>query len=55
MNELDLAERLRELVAEHAPDGKFPAAWNGLLARAGYVAPHWPQPYGLDADPGSSS
>ena len=21
------------------------------LARAGYVAPHWPQPYGLDADP----
>ena len=21
------------------------------LARAGYVAPHWPKPYGLDADP----
>lgn len=21
------------------------------LAEAGYVAPHWPQPYGLDADP----
>lgn len=21
------------------------------LARAGYVAPHWPRPYGLDADP----
>ena len=21
------------------------------LAEAGYVAPHWPPPYGLDADP----
>ena len=21
------------------------------LAEAGYVAPHWPRPYGLDADP----
>ena len=21
------------------------------LARAGYVVPHWPAPYGLDADP----
>ncbi|MEY2403112.1 MAG: hypothetical protein QOD38_663, partial [Acidimicrobiaceae bacterium] len=21
------------------------------LAEAGYVAPHWPKPYGLDADP----
>ena len=22
-----------------------------MLARAGYVAPHWPAPWGLDADP----
>jgi len=51
VNELDLAERLRELVAEHAPNGNFPAGWNALLARAGYVAPHWPTPWGLDADP----
>ena len=43
--------RLRALVAEHAPGGVFPPGWNGVLARAGYVAPHWPAPWGLDADP----
>ncbi|MEM9565301.1 MAG: acyl-CoA dehydrogenase family protein [Actinomycetota bacterium] len=28
-----------------------PAPTAGQLAEAGYVAPHWPQPWGLDADP----
>ena len=48
---MSLVSRLRELVAEHAPDGAYPADWNRVLARAGYVAPHWPAPWGLDADP----
>src|ERR1051326_534519 len=32
------------LVAHPRPSGRE-------LAEAGYVAPHWPKPYGLDADP----
>src|SRR3954447_26161809 len=28
-----------------------PGASGRALADAGYVAPHWPAPYGLDADP----
>jgi alkylation response protein AidB-like acyl-CoA dehydrogenase len=47
----DLANRLRQLVAEHAPEGRYPSDWNHVLASAGYVAPHWPAPWGLDADP----
>jgi alkylation response protein AidB-like acyl-CoA dehydrogenase len=43
--------RLRAFVAEHAPDGRFPADWNSRLARAGYMTPHWPPPWGLDATP----
>src|SRR3954466_8481738 len=36
---------VRAWLAEHPrPSGR-------QLAEAGYVAPHWPQPYGLDADP----
>jgi alkylation response protein AidB-like acyl-CoA dehydrogenase len=36
---------VRDWVAEHpAPSGRD-------LAEAGLVAPHWPQPWGLDADP----
>ena len=36
---------VRQWLAEHAnPSGR-------QLAEAGYVAPHWPRPYGLDADP----
>lgn len=36
---------VREWLAEHPePTGR-------QLAEAGYVAPHWPSPYGLDADP----
>ena len=45
------AEELRRLVAEHAPDGRFPPGWHSTLARAGFVAPHWPRPWGLDASP----
>src|ERR1700704_5826813 len=30
---------------------KHPRPSGRLLAEAGYVAPHWPKPYGLDADP----
>ena len=43
---------VREFVAGHAPDGQYPADWNRRLAAAGYVAPHWPAPWGLDASPG---
>ena len=36
---------VREWIADHpAPSGEE-------LARAGYVAPQWPRPWGLDADP----
>jgi 3-oxochol-4-en-24-oyl-CoA dehydrogenase len=36
---------VRHWLTEHpAPSGRE-------LAEAGYVAPHWPRPYGLDADP----
>jgi alkylation response protein AidB-like acyl-CoA dehydrogenase len=54
---VDQAERgsvgaaLRAFVAEHAPGGAYPADWNARLARAGYVAPHWPKPWGLNATP----
>jgi 3-oxochol-4-en-24-oyl-CoA dehydrogenase len=36
---------VREWLADHpAPSGR-------QLAEAGYVAPHWPRPWGIDADP----
>ncbi|MEQ1787987.1 MAG: acyl-CoA dehydrogenase family protein, partial [Acidimicrobiales bacterium] len=36
---------VRAWLAEHPePSGR-------ALAEAGYVAPHWPRPWGLDADP----
>lgn len=36
---------VREWLAAHpSPTGR-------QLAEAGYVAPHWPRPWGLDADP----
>ena len=37
---------VREWLAEH---GGAPS--QEALARRGFVAPHWPAPYGLDADP----
>jgi alkylation response protein AidB-like acyl-CoA dehydrogenase len=46
-----LADGLRRLVAAHAPDGHFPPDWNRLLAAGGYVAPHWPRPWGRNATP----
>jgi alkylation response protein AidB-like acyl-CoA dehydrogenase len=45
------ADRLRTFVAERAPGGGFPPDWSAQLARAGYVAPHWPRPWGLEASP----
>jgi alkylation response protein AidB-like acyl-CoA dehydrogenase len=38
-------QEVRRWLAEH-PEPNGPQ-----LAEAGYVAPHWPRPYGLDADP----
>ena len=42
---------LRELIAREAPGGTYPPDWNRRLAEAGFVAPHWPRPWGLDASP----
>lgn len=42
---------VREFLAEHAPAGRFPPDFARRLARAGLVAPHWPEPWGLDAGP----
>src|SRR3989440_9899478 len=44
-------DEVRAFVREHAPGGRFPPDWNVRLAEAGYVAPHWPKPYGRDAGP----
>ena len=44
-------DEVRAFIREHAPGGRFPSDWNVRLAEAGYVAPHWPQPWGLDAGP----
>jgi 3-oxochol-4-en-24-oyl-CoA dehydrogenase len=45
------ARRCEEFIAANAPGGRVPVDWSSRLARAGYVAPHWPAPYGLDAPP----
>ncbi len=42
---------IRSFIAEHAPGGKYPADWTRRLAENGYVAPHWPRPWGRDASP----
>jgi alkylation response protein AidB-like acyl-CoA dehydrogenase len=44
-------EELRAFLAEHAPGGAYPADWSRRLAAAGYVAPHWPRPWGRAASP----
>ncbi len=44
-------DEVRAFVREHAPSGRFPSDWNVRLAEAGYVAPHWPKPWGRDANP----
>ena len=45
------ARRCEEFIAANAPGGRVPPDWSVRIARAGYVAPHWPAPYGLDAGP----
>jgi alkylation response protein AidB-like acyl-CoA dehydrogenase len=42
---------IRAFLEEHAPGGAYPADWTRRLARNGYVAPHWPAPWGRDASP----
>lgn len=43
---------VRAFLAEHlGDDGTTPPDWNRRLAAAGYVAPHWPRPWGRDASP----
>jgi alkylation response protein AidB-like acyl-CoA dehydrogenase len=44
-------DEVRAFLREHAPSGRFPPDWNVRLAEAGYVAPHWPKPWGRDASP----
>jgi 3-oxochol-4-en-24-oyl-CoA dehydrogenase len=44
-------DEIRAFVKDNAPGGEFPADWNRRLAEAGYVAPHWPKPWGIDAGP----
>ena len=44
-------DETRAFLAEHAPNGRFPADFAGRLTAAGLVAPHWPAPWGLDAGP----
>jgi alkylation response protein AidB-like acyl-CoA dehydrogenase len=42
---------VRAFLDEHAPGGAFPPDWARVLATNGYVAPHWPRPWGRDASP----
>ncbi len=42
-------EAVRAFLAEHAPGGVFPPDFARRLAVAGYVAPHWPAPWGRGA------
>jgi alkylation response protein AidB-like acyl-CoA dehydrogenase len=42
---------VRTFLAEHAPDGHYPKDFAARLASAGYVAPHWPEPWGRGASP----
>ena len=45
------AAACEDFIAANTPGGQVPADWSARMARAGYVAPHWPAPYGLDAGP----
>ncbi len=42
-------EGVRAFLAEHAPGGVFPPDFARRLAAEGYVAPHWPAPWGRGA------
>jgi alkylation response protein AidB-like acyl-CoA dehydrogenase len=48
---IEAGDALRAFVAKHAPGGRYPPDWSSQLAKAGYVAPHWPRPWGLGATP----
>jgi alkylation response protein AidB-like acyl-CoA dehydrogenase len=37
------------LSANRDPDGSWPSDWNRRLAQRGFVAPHWPPPWGVGA------
>ncbi|MSO37216.1 MAG: acyl-CoA dehydrogenase [Acidimicrobiia bacterium] len=42
---------VRAFLDAEAPRGKYPAGFASRLAQAGYVAPHWPLPWGRGASP----
>jgi alkylation response protein AidB-like acyl-CoA dehydrogenase len=42
---------VRRWLEQTAPGGRWPDDFARRLAVAGYVAPHWPRPWGLDAGP----
>jgi alkylation response protein AidB-like acyl-CoA dehydrogenase len=42
---------VRDWLAGQQAGGAWPSDIAARLARAGYVAPHWPKPWGLDAGP----
>jgi alkylation response protein AidB-like acyl-CoA dehydrogenase len=44
-------EELREFIDAAKVGGAWPADWAARLAAEGYVAPHWPRPWGRDAGP----
>ena len=45
----EIRERVKAFVADLVARPK--AEWNRTLADAGYLVPHWPKPWGLDASP----
>jgi alkylation response protein AidB-like acyl-CoA dehydrogenase len=46
------ADATRAFLATHRrADGRWPEDWNRTMASGGYVAPHWPTPWGLAASP----
>ena len=46
-----LRAQVQSFLAEHAPGGAYPPDFARRLAAAGFVAPHWPRPWGIDAGP----
>lgn len=47
----ELRGRIRGWLDANAPDGQWRRDFVHRLATEGYVAPHWPRPWGLDAAP----
>jgi 3-oxochol-4-en-24-oyl-CoA dehydrogenase len=48
---MDAGSVLREFLDRAAPEGRYPADFARRFAAEGYVAPHWPRPWGRDASP----